>query len=113
MDPRPSDVSRHRSERYVILSLLAASDRIWMPFRTLFMAMDRRGYSLSQDHLRYHIERILEPLGLVGVRRVRDLSADLREGDRRALDELDAVSLTPRGITAVNEPEKFEEVERP
>ncbi|MCB1022061.1 MAG: hypothetical protein KDC27_19170 [Acidobacteria bacterium] len=113
MDVRPSDVSRHRSERYVILTLLASSSRPWMPFRTLFLAMDRRGHSLSLDNLQYHIERILEPEDLVAVRRVRDLSAELREGDRRSPADIDAVKLMPRGFTAVNEPEKFDEVERP
>jgi hypothetical protein len=84
-----------------------------MPFRTLSMAMDRYNHPIADEALEFHLERVLEPDGLVELRKVRDLSAELREFDRRSPDAIDAVKLTRRGITALNEPEKFEEVERP
>lgn len=113
MDFRPSDVKRHRVERYIILALLVESRQPWVPLKTLQMAMYRRGYSVTMEKLVFHLERVLEEDGLVELRRVADLSEELREFDRRAPGDVDAVKIARKGITALNDPKDCVEVDRP
>ncbi|MBI1353260.1 MAG: hypothetical protein GC160_02860 [Acidobacteria bacterium] len=107
------DVTAKRVTRYVILSVLAASPSPWLMFSLLYKSMDVRGWPTSKESLAWHLERVLQPMGLVELRRVRDLPRELRERDGRSPAEIDAVCLTPKGVNAVNDPDQpgLEEIE--
>lgn len=107
------DITAKRVLRYVILQILAHSPTPWLLCRLLYRSMDVRGWSVSQDSLAWHLERVLEPMGLVELRRVRDLPRELRAVDKREPGEIDAVRLTPKGVNALNNPDQpgLEEIE--
>ena len=91
---------RHRRERGVILELLVAAGTM-VATVTLWRMMDARGFTVTQDGLRFHLENYLEPQGYIAITRARDLPG--WQDNRSVLpSEVMGAKITPKGIQILN-----------
>jgi hypothetical protein len=95
-----SDNERHRRERGVILELLVQAQQA-VAVTSLWRMMDGRGFTVTQDGLRFHLVNYLEPQGYIHVVRVRDLPG--WQDNRSVLpSEVISAKIAPKGIQVLN-----------
>ncbi len=106
----PLATERHRTERGIILHLLAADDAEWTAIRTLWRLMDRRGFPVSQDGLQFHL-RYLLGRNYIAIRRVRDMEeSGLFDTGSMSPDQILFVQMAPDGLAVINKSRRDSEV---
>lgn len=96
-----TQIERHRTERGLLLRLLAADGLKPVAFRSLFRMMDRHAFSLSVNGLEFHL-RYLEGRGYVELTSARDMEELLEDDDSLSPDQIVLAKLAPDGLSVVN-----------
>lgn len=105
-----TDMERHRTERGMILRLLAAGNQSrFVPRGALMRMMDRSGYPVSSQGLEFHLSYLTEQ-GYLTAKLARDVPGHLDLDSRLAPDDIVFVKLAAKGLQLLNNPSLDPEV---
>jgi len=93
-------IQRFRSERGMCVRLLATDYTNYTTVRSLWSMLDKRGYSMSPEAVRFHLDYLIEQ-GLVAAKRARDLES-FQEDSTLSPDDIVMVKLAAKGLQLFN-----------